>query len=29
MKSEICPARINSKICKSCSYYDLCYIDEL
>jgi len=28
-QSEICPPRINSKICKSCSYYDLCYIDEL
>ena len=27
--SEICPPRINSKICKSCSYYELCYIDEL
>src|SRR5665213_482771 len=25
-QSEICPPRINSKICKSCSYYDLCYI---
>ena len=29
VKSEICPPRINSKICKSCSYYELCYIDEL
>ena len=28
-QSEICPPRLNSKICKSCSYYDLCYIDEL
>jgi CRISPR-associated exonuclease Cas4 len=28
-QSEICPPRINSKICKSCSYYELCYIDEL
>ncbi|MFT4202404.1 MAG: CRISPR-associated protein Cas4 [Chitinophagaceae bacterium] len=27
--SETCPPRINGKICKSCSYYDLCYIDEL
>ena len=27
-QSEICPPRLNSKICKSCSYYDLCYIDE-
>lgn len=28
-QSEICPPRLNSKICKSCSYYDLCYIEEL
>lgn len=27
-ESELCPARINSKICKSCSYYDLCYVEE-
>lgn len=27
--SETCPPRINAKICKSCSYYELCYIDEL
>lgn len=26
--SESCPAVINSKICRSCSYYELCYIDE-
>jgi len=26
--SEECPPVINAKICKSCSYYDLCYIDE-
>lgn len=25
---ETCPPRINSKICKKCSYYELCYIDE-
>lgn len=28
MESEICPPRINSKICKSCSYYELCYVEE-
>lgn len=28
VESESCPPRINSKICKSCSYYDLCYIEE-
>jgi len=27
-QSEQCPAVINSKICISCSYYELCYIDE-
>lgn len=27
--SEICPPVINAKICKSCSYYELCYIDEI
>ena len=26
--SEECPPKINNKICKSCSYYELCYIDE-
>jgi len=25
---EQCPPRINSKICKNCSYYDFCYIEE-
>lgn len=29
MKSEICPPRINSKICKSCSNYELCYVEEV
>jgi CRISPR-associated exonuclease Cas4 len=24
-----CPARINSKICKSCSYFDFCYVEEV
>lgn len=28
-KSEICPPVLNAKICKSCSYYELCYINEL
>ena len=23
-----CPPRINSKICRQCSYYDFCYIEE-
>ena len=29
VEDEQCPPRINSKICKSCSYYDFCYIEEL
>lgn len=28
VNSETCPPRINSKICKKCSYYDFCYIEE-
>lgn len=27
-ETDICPPKINAKICKSCSYYELCYIDE-
>jgi CRISPR-associated exonuclease Cas4 len=27
-ESEECPLKINSKICKNCSYYDLCYVVE-
>jgi CRISPR-associated exonuclease Cas4 len=27
-QDENCPPKINGKICRSCSYYDLCYIDE-
>lgn len=27
-ESVDCPPKINAKICKSCSYYELCYIDE-
>lgn len=26
--SDICPPILNSKICKSCSYYDLCFVNE-
>ena len=26
---ELCPPRINSKICKRCSYYDFCYVEEI
>ena len=26
--NETCPEKINSKICKSCSYYDFCYVEE-
>jgi len=26
--SEKCPPVIHSKICKSCSYYELCYVEE-
>lgn len=25
---ESCPARINAKICKRCSYFDFCYIED-
>lgn len=27
--SDRCPPVINTKICKSCSYYDFCYINEI
>lgn len=27
-ESETCPPVLNSKICKSCSYYDFCYAGE-
>lgn len=27
VEDERCPSVINSKICKSCSYYDFCYIE--
>ncbi len=29
MGQQTCPPVINAKICKKCSYYELCYIDEL
>lgn len=28
MESEICPPVINARICKSCSYYEFCYVIE-
>lgn len=28
-QSEVCPPVINAKICKSCSYYELCYVEEI
>lgn len=28
VKSETCPPVIKAKICKSCSYYDFCYIED-
>jgi len=28
INAEICPPNIHAKICKSCSYYELCYIEE-
>lgn len=27
--SDHCPSKIESKICKKCSYYELCYVDEM
>lgn len=29
IENESCPPRINSRICKQCSYYEFCYIEEL
>jgi len=26
--SETCPPRIEAKICKSCSYYEFCFVEE-
>lgn len=28
INSENCPEKINGKICKHCSYYEFCYINE-
>ena len=28
VESEVCPLCINAKICKSCSYYEFCYVGE-
>ena len=28
ISSETCPPRMEAKICKSCSYYELCYVEE-
>lgn len=28
VECELCPPVINSKICKSCSYYDFCYLGD-
>jgi CRISPR-associated exonuclease Cas4 len=29
LENEACPPKIKSKICKSCSYFDLCYVEEV
>ncbi len=29
IESEACPLVINARICKSCSYYDFCYVSEM
>lgn len=29
VESKICPPTIHAKICKSCSYYDFCYVGEM
>lgn len=28
VQREECPSRINAKICKRCSYFDFCYIED-
>lgn len=28
LASDVCPPCINSKICRQCSYYDFCYVEE-
>lgn len=29
LRKENCPPAINAKICKKCSYYELCYVEEI
>jgi CRISPR-associated exonuclease Cas4 len=29
LNSETCPSGIDTKICKNCSYYEFCYVEEL
>lgn len=29
VEDDKCPPRINSKICRKCSYYDFCYVEEV
>jgi len=29
VEDDKCPSRINSKICRKCSYYDFCYVEEV
>ncbi len=28
-QSETCPPKLNTPICKNCSYYEFCYVEEL
>ncbi len=28
IENETCPAKIDAKICKSCSYFEFCYVQE-
>ncbi len=28
INSETCPAKLDAKICKNCSYYEFCYVTE-
>jgi CRISPR-associated exonuclease Cas4 len=29
ISAEVCPDKINSTLCKRCSYYEFCYVDEV
>lgn len=29
LESNDCPAKLNRPVCRSCSYFDMCYIDEI